>query len=130
VAFVSKEVVVSCSPEAAWDAVRDVGALHTRLVAGFVTNTRLEDDHREVTFADGRSVRELIIDIDDSARRLVYSVVGGRMTHDNAVVQVFPHEHGARIVWQRDLLPKELAGPVAASMEAGVQAMKRTLERG
>jgi hypothetical protein len=58
-----------------WEAVRDVGAVHTRLAPGFVVDTRLEADTRVVTFANGLVARELIVDIDDDARRLVF---GGR----------------------------------------------------
>lgn len=36
-----------------WDAARDVGALHTRLVPGFAVDTQLEEGARIVTFANG-----------------------------------------------------------------------------
>jgi hypothetical protein len=32
------------------------------------------------------------------------------------------------VVWIADVLPHEAAGPVGAMMEAGVAAMKRTLQ--
>ena len=56
-----------------WDALRDVGALHTRLVAGFVTDCELDGDARVVTFANGVTARERIIDVDDQqqTRRVV-----------------------------------------------------------
>jgi hypothetical protein len=43
-ASIRKEIVTAAKPQAVWDAVRDVGALHTRLVPGFVVDTRLEPD--------------------------------------------------------------------------------------
>jgi len=45
-----------------------------------VLDTRLEGDSRLVTFADGTVVRERIIDVDDRARRIAYSVVEWRAT--------------------------------------------------
>ena len=42
-ASIRKELLTKASPEAVWDAIRDIGALHTRLVPGFVTDTRLAD---------------------------------------------------------------------------------------
>ena len=36
------EITIDARAEDVWDAVRDVGALHTRLVPGFVVDTRLE----------------------------------------------------------------------------------------
>ena len=46
--------------------MRDFGALHTRLVPGFVTDTKLDGDARIVTFANGTVARELLVDCDDN----------------------------------------------------------------
>ena len=109
VATVRKEIDTTASPAAAWDAMRDVGAPHTRLVVGFVVDTRLEDGARQVTFANGAQVRELIVSIDDDARRVAYAAVGGRFTHHNASAQIVPKgDGGSRIVWTTDLLPDAL----------------------
>jgi hypothetical protein len=56
-----------------WAAIRDIGALHTRLVPGFVTDTKLEPGARIVTFFNGMVLREPIVTLDDEARRLVVS---------------------------------------------------------
>jgi len=48
-----------------WEVLRDIGALHTRLVPGFVTDTKLERGECIVTFRNGMVVREPIVDIDD-----------------------------------------------------------------
>jgi carbon monoxide dehydrogenase subunit G len=130
-ASIRKEIQIEASPEHVWAAVRDVGAIHERLASGFVVDARLDGDARIVTFANGLVARELIVDIDDAARRLVWAVVGGRMTHHNASLQVFADgEGGARAIWIADLLPNELAGPIGAMIEEGSAAIKRTLERG
>ena len=93
---------------------------------GFVVDTKLEDGARIVTFGNGMVVRELIVDVDDQARRVVWSAVGGRFTHHNASVQVFEHgTAGSRLVWIADLLPNEAATNVAAMIEQGLAAMKR-----
>ena len=63
-----------------WDAIRDVGALHTRLVPGFVVDTRLRAWRPRVTFANGMVVKEPIVTIDDEGRRLVWSAAGGPLT--------------------------------------------------
>jgi hypothetical protein len=128
-ASIRKEMLVEAAPERIWDAVRDVGALHTRLVPGFVTDCRLEGDARIVTFANGLVARELIVDVDDAARRLVWSVVQGRPTHHNASLQVFAEAGGrSRLVWIADLLPNDLAGAIGGMMEQGMRSMKQTLE--
>jgi carbon monoxide dehydrogenase subunit G len=129
-ASIRREVQIAARPETAWDALRDVGALHTRLVPGFVADTRLEDGARIVTFGNGMVVKELIVDVDDAARRVAWSAVGGSMTHHNASAQVFPDgAKGCRFVWIADLLPNEVAPAIAAMIEQGIAIIKTTLER-
>ncbi len=130
-ASIRKEIVIDARPEKIWDAIRDIGALHERLVPGFVVDTRLEEGARVVTFGNGVVARELIVDLDDAARRLVWAVVGSpRLTHHNASVQVFADgEHRSRVVWIADVLPNEIAAYMAGLLDQGLGVMKKTLER-
>jgi carbon monoxide dehydrogenase subunit G len=129
-ASIRKEIRIDARPETAWAALRDVGALHTRLVPGFVVDTRLEEGARIVTFGNGLVVRELIVDVDDASRRVAWSAVGGSMTHHNASAQVFPEGPKAcRFVWIADLLPNEVAPAIEAMMEQGIAVIQSTLER-
>ena len=130
-ASIRKEIPLDARPEDVWSAVRDIGALHERLVPGFVVATRLEDGAaRIVTFDNGLVARELIVDLDDEARRLVWSARGGRLTHHNASAQVYAEGDGrSRLVWVADLLPDELAGDIGAMMDRGAAAMRRALEK-
>jgi carbon monoxide dehydrogenase subunit G len=74
-------------------------------------------------------VRELIVDLDDEARRLAWSPRGGRFTHHNASVQVLADGEGrSRLIWIADLLPDELAADIRAMMDQAVAVMKPTLE--
>ena len=128
-ASIVRETIIDLAPALVWEAIRDVGAVHTRLAPGFVTDTKIEEGARVVTFHNGLVARELIVTVDDDAKRLVWSVTGGRMTHHNASLQVFPESDGSsRVVWIADLLPNELGGVVAGMIEDGMRAMKRTLE--
>ena len=128
-ASIREEIFTTAQAHKVWDAIRDVGALHTRLVPGFVVDTRLEEGARVVTFGNGVRVREPIVDIDDRLRRLVWSVTGGTTTHYNASVQVFDEGDGSRVVWIADLLPNDAAEKVGAMMKQGIEVMKRTLRR-
>jgi carbon monoxide dehydrogenase subunit G len=128
-ASIRREVSVAAGPAVVWDAIRDVGAVHERLAPGFVVDTKLEEGARLVTFGNGVVARELIVDVDDEARRLAWAVVGGRMTHHNASLQVFADGEGrSRVVWIADLLPNEVAGYIAGMIEQGMAVMKKTLE--
>ena len=128
-ASIRKEIAVEAPADRVWDAIRDVGAVHTRLARGMVRDTRLDGDSRLVTFANGETVRERIVDIDDRSRRLVYAVVGWRTTHHHASFEVVTDgESRSRVIWVADLLPDELAGLVDGLMEQGSAAIKATLE--
>ena len=93
---ICKEILTVAGADEVWSAVRDIGALHTRLVPGFVTDTRLEPGARIVTFGNGMMLREPIIAVDNGARRLVWSAEGGPFTHYNASLQVFAEKEGTR----------------------------------
>ncbi|MBC8168003.1 MAG: SRPBCC family protein, partial [Bryobacteraceae bacterium] len=97
-ASIRKETTTNASPADVWAALRDIGALHSRLVPGFVVDTRLEPGGRIVTFGNGMVVREPIVDINEDTRRLVWSAIGGPLTHYNASAQVFGNPGGGTSV--------------------------------
>ena len=130
-ASIRREIRVDAPPERVWDAVRDIGNIHKRLVPGFVADCRMEgDDARIVTFGNGLVVKEIIVDRDDAARRLCWSARSERMTHHNASMQIFADgANGTKAVWIADLLPNEAAPAIGAMIDQGMGAMKKTLER-
>jgi hypothetical protein len=128
-ATIRKELLTRADAEAVWDAIRDVGALHTRLVPGFVVDTRLAPGERVVTFSNGLVIREPIVTVDDDARRLVWSAIGGALTHYNASAQVFVEATGlTKVVWVADLLPNEAAAAIEPMMDQGMKAMQAALD--
>jgi uncharacterized protein YndB with AHSA1/START domain len=127
-ATIHKEVEIRIPLERVWEALSDVGALHTRLAAGFVTDTRLDGNSRIVTFANGMVAREEIVAVDDAARRVAWAIIGQQFHHYNGAAQLFDHANGTRFVWTTDLLPDELAPNVDEMMTAGIAAIKKTLE--
>jgi hypothetical protein len=130
-ASIHREVVIGASPESVWDALRDVGAVHTRLAPGFVTNVQLDNGDRVVTFGNGAVARESIIDVNDREMRVAWSARDGRLEHYHASAQVFPAGDGhSRFVWIADLLPNELTAEITVMIEQGLAVIKRTLEGG
>ena len=129
-ASIHKDFPIDAPAHEVWDALRDLGALHTRLVPGFVTDCRVEGEARNVTFANGTTARELLVDCDDERRRLVYAIVSERMTQHSASAQVIADgEARCRFVWITDVLPHEIAPYVSGQMDAGVAAMQKALSR-
>lgn len=128
-ATIIREIETRLSPEAAWNAARDVGALHTRLVKGFVLDVTVEKGARVVRFANGVTVRELILGANDAARRLAWSAQSPSLSHHSASIQVFEGDKGgARLVWTADILPDAAAPVIGQMMDAGAAAIKATLD--
>jgi hypothetical protein len=129
---IAVEISTDASPGAVWNAVRDIGALHTRLVPGFVVATELVAGGRRVTFGNGMVAVEPVVSLNDDLRRLVWTVQGGSLglAHYNAAVQVYSREiGGSRVVWTADILPDEAAVPIGAMMREGAIAMNAALTK-
>lgn len=130
-ASIRKDISIDAPAETVWDAVRDIGHIHTRFVPGFVTDTKLEEGARLVSFANGLTVRELILDLNEDRRRLAYAVSGSElMSHHSASFEVVADgPDRCRLIWVADFLPHEAAEPVGGMMAEGAAIMKATLGR-
>jgi carbon monoxide dehydrogenase subunit G len=130
VATIRRDISISAPPAYIWAVLRDVGAVHQRLLPGRVAATRMEGDDRFLTFPDGRVIRERIIAVDDSARRLVYGVVdGARTEYHRASFEVHPDGgHAGRLVWTTEVLPDTLATETGIRMERAAAEMKQAIE--
>jgi hypothetical protein len=127
-ASIYKDVPINAPASAVWNAIRDFGAVHTRLAPGFVTDTKLDGDARIVTFANGNIARERLVGCDEQRQRLAYSIASERMTQHSASFQVIAD--GAmrcRVIWITDVLPNEIAPYIDGQMELGVTAMQKHL---
>lgn len=128
-ASIHKDMILAASADAVWDAVRDFGAVHIRLAPGFVIDATIEGDARIVTFANGVTAREVLVDCDDARWRLVYAIKNERVKHYNAAVQIVDEGNGqTRFLWTIDLLPHDIAPYISAQMDLGIEAMKKKLE--
>ena len=127
---IHKDIPIDAAPDDVWAAVRDFGAVHKRLVPGFVLDARLDGDARIVTFANGTVARELLVDCDDARRRLVYAVISERVKQHSASVQVLADGNTrSRIIWIIDVLPDEIAPYIDAQMDQAALAMRKALGR-
>jgi uncharacterized protein YndB with AHSA1/START domain len=135
-ASIRREILIGAPAELVWDVLRDVGAVHQRLLPGRVMATRIEGDHRFLTFPDGHVVHELIIAVDDDLRRLAYAVVDGARPpaeFHHATFEVRPEgapgdDAASRLIWTTDVLPHTLADVIRARMERGSEEMKKAIE--
>jgi carbon monoxide dehydrogenase subunit G len=129
-ASIHKDISIDARAEEVWAAVADFGAVHRRLVPGFVLDAKLDGEARIVTFANGTVARELLVDCDHARRRLVYAVISERIKQHSASVQVFADgETRSRLAWIVDFLPSELAPYMGAQMDQAALAMQKALGR-
>jgi hypothetical protein len=138
-----KKIEVRSDATEVWDAMRDYGAVHERVVPGFVVESQLDGSDRVITFDSGAVARERLVSLDDERRRLVYTVTesGLGFEHHQSSVKVLDvvargrrggegedegeGEGCSQIIWTTDLLPDELDGVVEGLMNAGAEAMTR-----
>ena len=129
-ASLHRDIPIDAYPDDVWSAVRDFGAVHTRLAPGFVTDARLDGDTRIVTFANGMVARERLVDCDEARRRLVYAIANERVSHYSASVQVTADgDTRSRLIWIVDVLPNEIASYIDAQMDQGALAVRNALGR-
>ena len=127
---IHRDIAIDARADDVWDAVRDFGALHRRLVTGFVLDTQPDGDARIVTFANGAVLRERLVDCDEARRRLVYAAISERVQHYSASVQVLNDgENRSRLIWIVDLLPHDIAPYISGQMDQAALAMQKTLGR-
>lgn len=131
-ASIRKDILINATPDTIWSALRDFGALHTRLAVGFVTDTKLEDDGhtRIVTFSNGSVAKEILVNIDDDTRRIVYAIKDSdQITQHSASAQVIDEgQDRSRFIWTADVLPDAVAPYMSEQMDLGSACMKQTLE--
>jgi hypothetical protein len=125
-ASIRKTFHLNRSAEQVWDALRDFGAVHERLVPGFVLDSKMDGDARIVTFANGSVARETLVTIDDANLRLVYTIRSERLKHHNASAEIASDSAGkCRFIWTTDVLPDDMTPYISSQMDLGVEAMKR-----
>jgi carbon monoxide dehydrogenase subunit G len=127
-ASIHKDISIDAPAEQVWDAVRDFGALHERLVPGFVLDTKIDGEARIVSFANGTVARELLVDCDEARQRLVYAIIGERVKQHSASVQVIADgERRCRLVWIVDVLPHDIGPYMNGQMDLAAAAMQKAL---
>lgn len=125
------EFRIDVDADRVWHVVGDWAEGPVGMARGYVASAQADGEFRVVRFANGNVARERLITRDESARRIVYSLMGdtARPEHDNTAMQIVPDgARRCRFIWTRDVLPDELAGPLRAAMENASHAIKAGLE--
>jgi hypothetical protein len=128
---VSVDIPIRANASFVWDVIRDVYAVDTRLIPGFATRVEREaSGARIVTFANGLTVTERIVVVDDDQRTLVYAAVDGPMDHHRATQVVSDDgSGGSRLLWTTQFAPGTLVEAGCRNIGAIARLMKGTIER-
>lgn len=127
-ASIRKDLTLPVPAADVWEALADFYAVHTRVAPGFLTALTVEDGARVVTFANGSVAREVLVDCDNTHRRLVYTIPSERMSAHSASFQVFEKgDDACEVTWITDVLPNEIAPYIEGQMSQGLEAMQRAL---
>ena len=124
------ESAVDVDADTAWRALRRVADADT-LFAPVLSAAEMRGDIRTVHFQNGAVIRERVIDVDETRRRVAYSAVDAPgLSYHHASMQIV--EEGpdrCRFAWTTDFLPAEAAAGLRPLIEAGTAALKSNLER-
>ena len=60
-ATLRKEIPVAAGATAVWQALRDFGQVHTKVAPGFLTDLKMDNGDRIVTFFNGMVARERLV---------------------------------------------------------------------
>ena len=124
------EEPVAVEAEVAWSALRQVGLAY-RLFAPVLVDGTIDGDVRSVRFADGLTVDEKIVSVDETRRRVAYTVLGTMFEHHSASMQIAPvDEASCRFIWISDFLPDAMAETVQPLVEQGSRALAKNIEAG
>jgi hypothetical protein len=112
-----------------WDAVRDIYAVHKRLLPGAAVAVDPAPDARIVTFADGMKATERIVELNDDARRLVYQTTeGAPLTHHLSTMVVREDDTGVHLVWTTEFAPASQHDWATSLVNEFAALMKKTLD--
>ena len=127
-ATLHRDIPIHAPVDQVWEAIRDVGRPHERIVPGVLTDATYDGVTRTVTFADGFVATERIVAVDEERHRVAYAVVDGPFEHHHASMEVVAGPDGtSRVLWTTDLLPEDVVPFVDALVDQGARAMQATL---
>lgn len=125
-ATIMRQVALDRHADEVWEELSDFSAA-AELFEGAVTSCKTDGDLRAVTFANGLKINQRLVTVDGDERRLVYTSLNSFYSHHMASLQVVPRGNGCSVVWITDFLPDTVEPWVAPLVEAGYEALQRTL---
>ena len=117
------EVVVAAKADDVWAKVGDFGGVGDFLPG--IDDLRLEGNDRVISMF-GMEIRERLVDKDDEARSISYTIVEGvPVERHRATITVEPRGDASLVRWGFEVEPDEMAPLFADSYRQGLAALER-----
>jgi carbon monoxide dehydrogenase subunit G len=124
----AKEAVateVPASADQAWALVGDFQGIGQWFPG--IDSVRADGDDRVLSMF-GMEIRERLLERDDTARAITYSIVDGvPVEHHQATVSVTPTDGGSTITWAFEAEPDSMVALLADSYKTALAALKEKL---
>ena len=123
------EASIACNPDDVWKVIREFGGLAEYMPG--VDSCTVDGDVRTVGTM-GIEVKEQLRDLDDTARRISYSVIESPMSNLEshlATITVASEGDGTHLTWEVEVVPDDLAALFGGIYEGSVAALKEKFEQ-
>ena len=125
-ATASAEIMINADPDATWAVVRDFHGFDAWTPG--ITELTAEGDDRVFSMM-GMTIRERLVNLDESARAITYSIVEGAPVESHeATITIHTADGGSRVTWDVTVTPDEMAEMLGGIYQQGLTPLKAKLE--
>ena len=117
---------IDASADRVWAVVGDFGGIASWMPG--IESCRVEGEDRVIEMM-GMTITERLVASDDAGRSLTYSIASGAPVESHeAVITVSPTGDTARVTWDVDATPDEMADLMATLYQQALEALKAHVE--
>ncbi len=111
-ATIHKQFKINAPIDQVWANISDLTNVHT--LFSMLDNTEIKGNTRTCRIQDGGELKELIISVDETKKRLVYAITESPFNFEFhcASWQVIPGNDGTIFEWYTDIKPDNLASTI------------------
>ena len=128
-ASVRHETFIEGGADRVWARITDHGA-----IAGWFPLVRrsvaVDARHRRLVLVNGARLKEEIVANDPCLRRLQYRIIGGDISveHHLGTIDVIADGVGTRVVYETEVMPRELADTIGPATLDALAELRRQIE--
>ncbi len=120
------EIAVNATPDATWAIVRDFHGLDAWMPG---IEELVSDGDDRVLSMMGMSIRERLVNLDEDAKAISYSIVDGVPVESHqATITVVPAGDGCQVIWDVSATPDEMAGMMQGMYQQALEPLKAKAE--